>query len=86
MESILKSEIFFFISSMTIILITVILVILGFYLIKIMRNFSHISESLKKTVDESTSSIEEVGDNIKESPIFSFFFGKKKKKNSRKPE
>ena len=79
MESILKSEIFFFISSISVILITIIFVIVGFYLIKIMRNFSHISERLKETVDGAASSLEEVGDNIKESSIFRFFFGKKKK-------
>ncbi|MFA6386748.1 MAG: DUF948 domain-containing protein [Candidatus Paceibacterota bacterium] len=79
MESILKSEIFFFISSISVILITIIFVIVGFYLIKIMRNFSHISERLKETVDGAYSSLEEVGDNIKESSIFRFFFGKKRK-------
>lgn len=79
METILKSEIFFFISSISVILITIIFVIVGFYLIKIMRNFSHISERLKETVDGAASSLEEVGDNIKESRIFRFFFGKKRK-------
>ena len=79
MESILKSEIFFFISSISVVLITVIFIIIGFYLIKIMKNFSHISESLKNTVDGATSSLEEVGEHIKESPMFTFFFGKKRK-------
>ena len=78
-ESILKSEIFFFISSISVVLFTAVFIIFGFYLIKIMRNFSQISERLKKTVDGAASSLEEVGDNIKESPIFSFIFGKKKK-------
>jgi uncharacterized protein YoxC len=79
MESILKSEIFFFISSISVVLITVIFIIIGFYLIKIMKNFSHISEVLRNTVDGATSSLEEVGNDIKESTIFRFFFGKKKK-------
>ena len=79
MESILKSEIFFFISSISVILITVIFVIVGIYLIKMMRNFSKISDRLKETVDGATLSLSEVGDNIKESPLFSFLFGKKRK-------
>ena len=83
MESILKSEIFFFISSISVILITVIFIIFGFYLIKIMKNFSEISKSIKNTVDGATSSLEEVGDNIKESPIFRFFFGKKRNKSKK---
>ncbi len=79
MESILKSEIFFFISSISVILITIVFIIVGFYLIKMMRNFSHISDRLKKTVDGAASSLEEVGNDIKDSPIFTFFFGKKKR-------
>lgn len=80
MEPILKSEIFFFISSISVVLITVVFVIFGFYLIKTMRNFSHISKILKQTVEGATSSLEEVGETIKESPIFTFFFGKRKKR------
>ena len=80
MESILKSEIFFFISSISVVLITIILVIFGFYLIKTMRNFSQISEDLKKTVDGATSSLNEVGEHIKESSLFTFFFGRRRKK------
>lgn len=79
MESILKSEIFFFISSISVILITIIFVIVGIYLIKMMRNFSKISDRLKETVDGATASLSEVGDNIKESPLFKFFFSKKRK-------
>lgn len=84
MESILKSEIFFFISSIAVILITIVFIIVGFYLIKTMRNFSQISESLKKTVEGATSSLGEVGESIKESPLFVFFFGKKRKKKEGK--
>lgn len=80
MESILKSEVFFFISSISVIIITVVFSIIGYYLIKIMRNFTHISDRLKKTVDGAASSLEEVGDDIKESILFRFFFGKKSKK------
>ena len=83
MESILKSEIFFFISSISVVLITVIFIIIGFYLIKIMKNFSHISEVLRNTVDGAASSLEEVGNDIKESTLFKFFFGSKRKKSKK---
>ncbi len=79
MESVLKSDVFFFISSIAVIIFTVVFIIVGFYFIKMMRNFSQISERLKETVEGATSSLEEVGDSIKESPVFTFFFGKKKK-------
>jgi len=84
MESILRSEIYFFISSISVIIITVILIIIGFYLIKIMRNFSIISERLKETVDGTTTSLEEVGDSIKESYLFRLFFRNNKRRKNRK--
>ena len=80
MESILKSEIFFFIASISTILLTVILVIFGFYLIKAMKNFSDISKKLKGTVDGACNSFGEVGDRILESSLFSFIFGKSSKR------
>ncbi len=83
MVSILKSEVFFFISSISVVLITVIFIIIGFYLIKIMRNFSIISEKLKETVEGTTTSLEEVGDSIMDSRLFRFFFSGKRKKNRR---
>lgn len=79
MESVLKSEIFFFISSIALVLVTVVFLVVGFYFAKMMRNFAKISDRLKETVDGAASSLEEVGENIKESPIYTFFFGKKKK-------
>lgn len=75
----MKSEIFFFISSISVVLITGVFIIVGFYLIKIMGNFSHISDRLKKTVDGAATSLEEVGNDIKESLVFKFFFRNKKK-------
>lgn len=84
MEPILKSEIFFFIASISVILFTVILVVFGFYLIKTMKNFSDISKKLKGTMDEAYSSLNEVGERVSESPLFSFLFGKKKVKRKNK--
>ena len=83
METILKSEIFFFITSISVIIITVVFVIAGYYLIRIMRNLSKISDTLKKAVDNTESNIEEIGERVKESWIFNFVFGKKKTKKQK---
>ncbi len=81
MEPILKSEIFFFITSISVVIFTVIFIIFSFYLIKIMRNFTDISVKLKENVERASDSLEEIGENIKESRIFSFIFGKKKRRS-----
>jgi len=83
METILKSEIFFFITSISVIIITIILTVAGFYLIKIMKNLSKISDELKNATDNVESNIEEIGERVKESRVFNFIFGKKKSKKTK---
>ncbi len=82
-ESFLRSEIFFFITSISVIIFTVIFIIFSFYLIKIMKNFSDISARFKKTVDDASSDISEIGQRINESSLFTFIFGKKKRTNKK---
>lgn len=84
MESILKADIFFFISSVFFILLTILLVIIGFHLLKIMRNFSHISEKLRNAVDDTDSELREMAQHVRESFVFNFIFGKKKVKREMK--
>lgn len=83
MENILKLDIFFFITSVSIIITTVIFTIAGFYFIRMMRNLSKISDKLKRAADGVESNIEEIGEVVKESPIFTFIFGKKKSKKNK---
>ncbi len=84
MESIVQLDIFFFITSISVIIFTVFFIIIGFHLVKIMKNFSHISEVLKDTVDDANSEIRDIGEHIRESTIFRFIFGRKKTKKTSK--
>jgi hypothetical protein len=80
MESILKSDIFFFISSVSVIIITVIILIAGYYFIRMMRNFYKISAGLKKYAEGTTDELKDMGHHIRKSPLFTFIFGKEKAK------
>ena len=80
MEPIMKSEIFFFISSVSVIVITVILAIAGYYVIKTLQNLRDISETLKKAAHTAESDIEEIRERVTGSTLFTFIFGKKGKK------
>ena len=80
MESIVHADIFFFIASIAVAVSIIFFVIIGFYLVKIMRNFSHISETLKEGVDTAGDELREMSEHVRESPIFSFIFGRKKTK------
>ncbi len=80
MESLMKSEIFFFVTTLSIVIVTTFFVIIGVYIIKIVKNFAHMSDALKKTVDDADNEIREISEQVRESPIFSFIFGNKKRK------
>lgn len=80
MESLMKSEIFFFVTTLSIVIVTTFFVIIGVYIIKIVKNFAHMSDALKKTVDDADNEIRGISEQVRESPIFSFIFGKKKRK------
>lgn len=79
MEPILQSQIFFFITSIFVVVLTVVLVIAGFYIIRILKNFSDISKTLKSAVDEAHGELGRMGEHVRESKLYTFFFGKKKK-------
>ena len=80
MDPIMKSEIFFFITSVSVVVITVILAIAGYYVIKTLQNLRDISETLKKAAHQTESDIEEIRERVTGSTLFTFIFGKKRKK------
>ena len=81
MESILKSDIFFFITSVSVIAITIVLLVASFYFIKMIRNFYKISEILKNYTEDTNNEIRDIGSHIRNSRLFTFIFGKEKTKN-----
>jgi len=81
MESILKSDIFFFISSMSVVVFTLFSLVALFYVIKILRNFYKISTILKNYAEDADGELREMGNHIRQSKLFTFIFGKSKVKN-----
>lgn len=82
MEPFLKSDIFFFITSIAVIIITILLTIICYRLIRILKDVEYITDTLKNTVHSARSGLVDIGERITESALFSFVFGKK----SRKPK
>ena len=78
MESILKSDIFFFITSISVVVISVGVLIAMFYLIKILRNFYKISNILKGLSENADSELRDMGHHIRQSRLFTLIFGKEK--------
>lgn len=80
MESILKSDIFFFITSISVVVLTLVLLVVLFYFIKIMRNFYKISNILKNYAEDADEELREIGEHVRNSRLFTFFFGKERSK------
>ncbi|MFA6515153.1 MAG: hypothetical protein WCT42_02725 [Candidatus Paceibacterota bacterium] len=78
MESILKADIFFFITSISVVVFTLFLLVALFYFIKILRNFYKISSILRNYAEDTESELREMGEHIRQSSIFTFLFGKEK--------
>jgi hypothetical protein len=81
-DSLLKSDIFFFIASLETVVLVILISILLFYLIKTGKNLYKLSEILKKKVSEGEEFILEMKESLKNnliSKLFLLFI-----KNSRK--
>ncbi len=49
-----------------------------------LKNFYEISENLKNGLNDASEEIKEMAEHVRESAIFTFIFGKRKKKGKQK--
>ena len=78
MESILKADIFFFITTIFVSIVAIITIVAGVYFILVVRNFYKISKILKAYAESADTNLRELGEQIRHSKLFTFLFGKKK--------
>ncbi len=84
MNSLMQSEIFFFISSIGFIILGIFVAVFLFYLIRATKTFNKIIEKVEKDIDHIGDTTKEMLDEVKESFIFNLLFGKKKKQRKLK--
>lgn len=88
MESIMKSEIFFFISSVAAVILTILIGIIAAYLIRILRNVDDISAKAKDEVGLIKEDVADLRQNIRDEGIkvksFVSFFNKLKGRKHKK--
>ena len=68
------------ITTIAVVLVTLFFLVALFYFIRIVRNFYKISKILKNYADDANSELRELGEQIRQSPLFTFLFGKEKNK------
>jgi hypothetical protein len=74
METIIKADIFFFISAISSVVITILLAILLFYLIRAGRNLCIISEKLQQHFKESEEFVIDLKQRLENNIFFRLFF------------
>lgn len=80
MDTILQSQVFFFISSIGFVLLWILVAIFLFYLIRATNTFSKIMNRVEKDIDNIGDTTKEMLEEVRESVIFNFLFKKKKKR------
>ncbi|MFA6405034.1 MAG: hypothetical protein WCW03_03480 [Candidatus Paceibacterota bacterium] len=80
MESLLKADVFFFISSIATIVFTILVSVLLVYLIKAGKNLYKLSETLKSSYNDSEEFISELKERLEDNMVFRMFFPPLRKK------
>ncbi len=65
MEGMLKSDIFFFVTTIAVVVISIGLLIAVFYLIKILKDIRHISDKVKEESDEIIKDVKSLREGVK---------------------
>lgn len=79
MDTILQSQIFFFISSIGFIVLGALLAVFLFYLIKATNTLSRIMSMVERDIDSVGDITKEMLEDVRDSTVFNFLFKKKKK-------
>jgi hypothetical protein len=79
MDTILQSQVFFFISSVGFVLLWAMVAIFLYYIIRVARAFSRIMDMIEGHINTVGDVTKEMLSEMKDNPIFKFFFNKKRK-------
>jgi uncharacterized SAM-binding protein YcdF (DUF218 family) len=79
MDTIMQSEIFFFISSIGFTLFGILFLVILIYILSAVSSFSRILKKVEKNIDSIGDTTQEMLEEVRESSIFHFLFKKKRK-------
>jgi len=79
MDTLLQSQVFFFISSVGFVFLWVMAAVFLYYLIRVASSFSRIMDMIEGHINTVGDVTKEMLSEMKDNPIFKFFFGKKRK-------
>lgn len=79
MDTLMQSQVFFFISSVGFVILWILSAIFLFYLIRATKTFSRILDEVGDDIESMGDTTKEMLEDIRESAVFGFLFRKKKK-------
>jgi len=79
MNTLINSQVFFFISSVGFVTLWILVAIFLYHLIKVTKIFSRIMDKAEKDINEIGDTTKEMLEDLRDNRFFSFILGKKKK-------
>lgn len=83
-DSLLKADIFFIITSISVIAFSVCMIVAFIYLAQALRSFKRLADILSKNANGVGEEVKDLVQDIRQSTIFSFLFHKKKSRGKSK--
>lgn len=74
METLIKADIFFFISSIATVVLSILLSVVLYYFIRAGRNLYQLTELLQDKFQDSEEFVLELRERLENNPMFQFFF------------
>ncbi len=78
METLIQSEVFFFISSVGFVVLFILCAVVFFYVIKSFRTWDRILNKLEDNIGDMSDTAKDMLEDVRESTIFNFIVGRKK--------
>lgn len=82
----MQSQVFFFISSVGFVILSILVAVLMYYLIRAAKTFERIMAKLERDIENIGDATAEMLDDLRESSLFRFFVKRVKKKKKAKDE
>lgn len=79
----MKADIFFFVSTIAVVIVAIFISILLYYAILAFRRMGQLIDKVEENMNNANIHVKEIVDQIKESFLFNLFFPKKKKRRSK---
>jgi cell division protein FtsL len=84
METLIHADIFFFITSVAVVLVTAILLLFFWHLYKLTRTLRNLAEQVEREAGEYIEASEDFRERMREHPVVNMFFGEKKHPRTKK--